>query len=1673
MQLRLFLFIILSIFISELIVAQVNDPAFTRPIKGIEERENRQLGNKKNHGILVPVDEVEKRIQSEKEPGAAGIIVRTEHKEVSEAGSSTNLLLKLKSKPLENTTLRITAGDSSELELSLSQLTFSPANWSEEQICKVKGLDDDVVDGDTTNIIRIEVIRGDFRYSGLRPVMTTIIVKDDDTAGLELGKISGDTDEKGKQAKFSVVLRSSPQAPVSIPVISSNRSEGTAKPEMLIFSKKNWNRKQWITVTGQNDFRQDEDTNYSIKIGPTASKDKHYNNLEPPAVRVINRATSATMRTVEHSRRSNVVTSKSEKTTSSGSNITSGIPFQLQPLKDIPSATPSYKLRVDPTSAEVSENGTRVQLRIQLESPVLTTIPLLISTDDPTEISIEPENLVFHPNDWDQPQIVTIRGMDDRVADGEQKCHVIISLDQSKAQQFIRLNSTRVAVTNTDNDQPGFYVGKYQGFTDENGSQSEIPIRLMSQPLYPVEITLQSDSPKEAEIRTPTLIFKPGNWDVFQQVVVVGKNDFIADGDTPFSVIAKKIKSKDKAYHELPLKGINLVNREIVAGANNVRISGGAGNTVGIGTLPVSAESGGKNEISKPKLKEIKQATQKADYSVVKLAATSSESGGEAELEVKLNAKPTDAVTIKLSSSNTAEGVVKPEELRFTVDNWNKPQRVKVKGQNDDIKDGDVVYQVFLQATSSRDYRFSRLSRKSIKLVNLDNDEARLVVSSNQLQTTENGNKAAVKVHLGSKPSSEVRIPVASSNVNEGIASPAVLVFGPENWQIPQTIIVVGQDDLVADLDKIYTITLGPAKSDDSNYADRVSGSLKVVNKDNDTAALKINYTNTATSEGGRAVNVRINLQTQPRQKVVLKAISTNRSEGIPKPSKLIFDATNWKYPQTIQIVGQNDEINDGDIDYQVKLSTQSAKDPRYRELPDKVIKLINEDDDRAGIRLGEVSGRLSENGDEAAFSVRLRSQPLHDVLVSLKSSNRNEGIVLNNQLQFSPKNWSVAQSVKVKGQDDSIADGNKPIHITAEVKRSKDPRYELLDPVNIELVNQDNDKAGFRIIQPKGKTSENGDQTTFSIALTSKPSAKVTIGLNSNDQSEGTISIRSLSFTPKNWNQPQRVTVSGVNDQLVDGEQNYAIVLQPAKSDDKSYNGIDPPDVQLSNLDNNLTTFFVSKIHGNTSESGRKVSFNVRLNAAPKGKVTIKIVSDQPQEAAPDLDMLWFDSSNWDQNQKVTISGYDDFIDDGDIPYQITITSSSDTDPAYMDIPPVNIKLFNRDNDECGILVKPINKMSSESGEEAKFSVRLTSEPTSSVVLLFESTNPGEGKLITKHAAFLSHNWDKEQIIRVKGVADYLVDGNQEFAITSSGAVSSDPLYNKLPFEKVKLVNKDMDEARFIIGALSGDTTEAGENATFTVRLSSKPRAPVLIGLKSDNPQEGRVDKNRLKFDESNWDKDQVVTITGIDDFIKDEDKRYHIVFSSSVSDDGHFHGLSPRWISLKNLDNKKLTIGLYPFYAAPLGSFAEDFDATLGYALNGGYVWSGYVTITAAYQSVSLTGTPERSLYGDMHKVEQTLTLNNLAFGLKIVLVKQPIQFSVEPFLSLVNWNYHSTTLTDGTEQENQGQDFAAGIKAGIDYPLYESLFLESGIHFMQLTGGLGNRQLLMLGAGLYLPF
>jgi hypothetical protein len=55
-------------------------------------------------------------------------------------------------------------------------------------------------------------------------------------------------------------------------------------------------------------------------------------------------------------------------------------------------------------------------------------------------------------------------------------------------------------------------------------------------------------------------------------------------------------------------------------------------------------------------------------------------------------------------------------------------------------------------------------------------------------------------------------------------------------------------------------------------------------------------------------------------------------------------------------------------------------------------------------------------------------------------------------------------------------------------------------------------------------------------VVLTSQPTADVTIALTSSDTTEGTVSPASLTFTTANWQRPQTVTVTGVDDAQVDG---------------------------------------------------------------------------------------------------------------------------------------------------------------------------------------------------------------------------------------------------------------------------------------------------------------------------------------------------------------------------------------------------------------------------------------------------------------------------------------------------------------------------------------------------------
>ena len=101
------------------------------------------------------------------------------------------------------------------------------------------------------------------------------------------------------------------------------------------------------------------------------------------------------------------------------------------------------------------------------------------------------------------------------------------------------------------------------------------------------------------------------------------------------------------------------------------------------------------------------------------------EAGGEARFEVRLDSKPAENVTVSITSDDESEGVPDPNplELTFTPLTWNTPQEVAIVGVDDGLQDGPRDYSVELKADSGD--RFYAVVRP--KLVSLRNEDDDLV----------------------------------------------------------------------------------------------------------------------------------------------------------------------------------------------------------------------------------------------------------------------------------------------------------------------------------------------------------------------------------------------------------------------------------------------------------------------------------------------------------------------------------------------------------------------------------------------------------------------------------------------------------------------------------------------------------------------------------------------------------------------------------------------------------------------------------------------------------------------------------------------------------------------------------------------------------------------------------
>jgi large repetitive protein len=649
--------------------------------------------------------------------------------------------------------------------------------------------------------------------------------------------------------------------------------------------------------------------------------------------------------------------------------------------------------------------------------------------------------------------------------------------------------------------------------------------------------------------------------------------------------------------------------------------------------------------------------------------------------------------------------------------------------------------------------------------------------------------------------------------------------------------------------------------------------------------------------ESGTQTTFTVRLNSQPTQTVTIPVGSSNPLEGTVSPNSLTFDAQDWNSVKTVTITGVGDLRQDGNQEFQVVFGAITGG-PNYAAITVPSLTVTNYDTDSAGILVEQTAPLVTrEDGTQTSFRVRLARPPSANVTLPIFVIENDEArVVTAMPLTFTNMNSGAWVNVTIQGWDDFVADGEQPFRVQVGPAESTDVSYAGRTIPFLTGTNTDDDSPGVIVTPTTGLSVSEaggpGSTATFDVRLSSQPLGTVTIPLQVLDPSQVTVNTPSLTFDASDWNGVKTVTVLAVNDAIADDTQPFNIALGPTQAGgmDPNYVGIVIPNVTGTATDNDTpgletlpNVFGLPAPELTTDEGGVTDTFQVRLTSQPVAPVTITVTSTRPTEGTVSPASVVIQPADWNVLQAFTVTGIDDAVDDGAQQYAIQIAASS-TDPNYNRTVP-NLQARNSDNDTFGITLSAATlPPTSESGAPAQtFTLRLNSQPTADVIIDLASSDLGELAISTNRLTFTAANWNVAQSVTVTGVDEFIDDGNQIERVNIAPALSADPLYDGITVTTpavtyVEIRNDDDDTAGIQLPDDSVTVYDQLSSDTFTVRLNSQPLGDVVIPLTVDDPSEVTLSANSLTFTPANWNTFQTVTVTGVEDGVRDFDASFQI---------------------------------------------------------------------------------------------------------------------------------------------------------------------------------------------------
>ncbi|MES2441059.1 MAG: Ig-like domain-containing protein [Verrucomicrobiota bacterium] len=576
--------------------------------------------------------------------------------------------------------------------------------------------------------------------------------------------------------------------------------------------------------------------------------------------------------------------------------------------------------------------------------------------------------------------------------------------------------------------------------------------------------------------------------------------------------------------------------------------------------------------------------------------------------------------------------------------------------------------------------------------------------------------------------------------------------------------------------------------------------------------------------------------------------------------------------------------------------------------------------DDTAAYTVVQSGGStaVTEPATTDSFTVVLNARPLTDVVVGISGSDTTESTVSAAALTFTPANWNVAQTVTVTAADDLLVDGLQNSTITVSINdAASNDAFDLLADQSVSVTTADNDVAGFTLVQSGGSTAVSEPATTdsFTVVLNAQPLTDVVLGVSSSDTTEATVSAASLTFTTANWNVAQTVTVSAVDDVLVDGVRNSTITVSVTDAvSDHAFDALVDQTITASTADNDAAGFTIVQSGGSTgvAEPATTDSFSVVLTAQPLSDVVLAVSGSDATEATVSASSLTFTSLNWNVAQTVTVTAADDLLVDGTLTSTVTVAvNDASSDNAFDPVADQTVSVTTADNDLASILIAQTGGSTevAEPGTTDSFTVTLGAQPLTDVVLNVSSGDTSEATVSPGSVTFTTLNWNVAQVVTVSAADDVLVDGTVAGSVTVSvNDAASDDAFDALADQTVAVATADNDVSGFAIVQSGGTTAVSEPNTTdtFTVVLTAQPLGPVTFTVSSSDTTESTVSSGSLTFTNANWNVAQTVTVSAADDFLVDGGIASTVTVSvNDAASDNAFDGLADQTVSVSTADD------------------------------------------------------------------------------------------------------------------------------------------------------------------------